>query len=241
MFKQKKQLPKKQSNFRVALEAICLALLVRSLLFEPFHIPSGSMKSGLLEGDFIIVSKFSYGYSKYSFPLGLAPIKERIFSKKPERGDVVVFRLPTNPKINYIKRLIGMPGDKIQLINGELYINDQLISKRENGYFIDKNLMIPQYQEILPNGKKYNILDQIANSVADDTPIYRVPQGHYFLMGDNRDNSQDSRFITKVGFVPEKNLIGRAKFIFMSTQDSLLKFWSWHENIRFNRIFAKIK
>ena len=244
MFRQKSKNKekKKQSNLRVAIEAIILALLVRSLLFEPFHIPSGSMKSGLLEGDFIIVSKFSYGYSKYSFPLGLMPIKERVFANKPERGDVVVFRLPTNTRINYIKRLIGLPGDKIQVIDGVLYVNNLEVAQKDAGVFIDNDgAIIKQYKETLASGRSYNILDKITNSRVDNTAIYDVPAEHYFFMGDNRDNSQDSRFLTKVGFVAEKNLVGEAKFIFMSSRDKLLKFWLWHKNIRFNRIFKKIE
>lgn len=240
--KQKINKKDQQSNFRIIAEAVILAMLVRSFLFEPFYIPSGSMKSGLMEGDFIIVSKFTYGFSKYSFPFGVVPIKERIFASKPDRGEVIIFRLPTNPKINYVKRLIGMPGDKIQLINGELYINEKIVAKQENGYFKDSNSdMIPQYKEILPNGKSYNILDKLVNSSVDNTPIYEVPEGYYFFLGDNRDNSQDSRFTDKVGFVAERNIVGKAKYIFMSSNASLLKFWLWHKNIRFNRIFTKVE
>ena len=230
-----------KSNLKTLVWALLIAGVIRSLFFEPFHIPSGSMKDTLLEGDFIIVSKSSYGYSKYSFPFAMFPIKNRVFFKKPNRGDVIVFRLPTNPRINYIKRLIGLPGDKIQIISGELYLNDKLVTKEFIGIFDDRiKGGMKKYKETLPNGKEYYVLDHVPNSLKDNTPSYIVPEGHYFFLGDNRDNSQDSRFLKEVGFVPEQNLVGRAKFIFMSSNDSLIKVWAWFKNIRFKRIFSTI-
>jgi len=230
------------ANLKIFVEAILIATIIRSFFFEPFHIPSGSMKDNLLEGDFIIVSKYTYGYSKYSFPFGIAPIEERVWADKPERGDVIVFRLPSNPRINYIKRLIGLPGDKIQMKNGRLFINDQAVPKEADGFYLDPDKgLIEKFVETLPEGKKYNVLDYVPNGAKDSTPVFEVPAGHYFFMGDNRDNSQDSRFLTKVGFVPERNLVGKARIIFMSSQGSLLKFWEWHRAIRFDRIFSKIE
>ncbi len=220
--------------------ALVLAVLIRSLLFEPFHIPSGSMKPGLLEGDYIFVSKFKYGYSRYSFPFGIPIIKNRIFDfKKPKRGEVVVFKLPSDNKTNYIKRLIGLPGDKILVKNNILYVNDveipreyigEYYDRREfwtslvfNEHLEDKNVKVLQKKEYDPMGDGYFI----------------VPEGHYFFMGDNRDNSLDSRF-KETGFVPYKNIIGEAKLIFFSKDDSLFKFWKWHKILRFQRFFKRI-
>jgi len=230
-------------NARLFAEAILIATIIRSFLFEPFHIPSGSMKDTLLEGDFIIVSKYTYGYSRYSFPFGIAPIKNRIWEGEgPERGDVIVFRLPSNPRINYIKRLIGLPGDKVQMQNGRLFINEQAVPKEADGFYLDKDKgLVERYIETLPNGKKYKVLDYVPNFPSDNTPIFEVPSDHYFFMGDNRDNSQDSRFLTKVGFVPKRNLVGKARFIFMSSEGSLLKFWEWHRSVRGSRVFSRIK
>jgi signal peptidase I len=219
-------------NIKIICYAAIIAGIIRSLLFEPFYIPSGSMKSDLLDGDFVIVSKSSYGYSKYSFPFAMIPFRGKVFFTEPKRGDVAVFRYPLNPKINYIKRLIGLPGDTVQIIGGRLYLNGELVNREYVGDFIDNNnLVLAQYRETLPSGKAYNITEQNDNSIKDNTPIYKVPQGHYFFLGDNRDNSQDSRFINQVGFVPKDHLIGRAKFIVMS----------WDRGIRFSRIFNIIK
>ncbi|HLD76870.1 MAG TPA: signal peptidase I [Rickettsiales bacterium] len=225
--------------------ALILAGLVRSFWFEPFHIPSGSMKPGLLVGDYIIVSKYSYGYSRYSFPFGFNFFEGRIFAKEPQRGQVVVFRYPPDPSINYVKRLIGLPGDSIQMRDGFLYINDKKIEKIADGKFFDEQITeipvnIKKFIEILPDGKKIETLDMQENSISDDTGIYKVPQGYYFMMGDNRDNSQDSRFLSYVGFVPQENLIGEARFIFFSTQDPLWQILKLHNSIRFERIFKKI-
>ncbi|MDA0901972.1 MAG: signal peptidase I [Proteobacteria bacterium] len=221
--------------------AIIFAAIVRSFLYEPFHIPSSSMKPTLLIGDYIFVSKYSYGYSKYSFPFSLNLFEGRIFEDSPQRGDAVVFRLPTNPSINYIKRVIGLPKDRIQMRDGQLYINDKAIEKAYIDEFIDQNqTAIPRFKELLPNAKEVMVLDQYSNSPQDNTGIYYVPEGHYFMMGDNRDNSQDSRYLTQVGFVPKENLIGKANIIFFSANDSIWKFWKWHKSIRFSRIFQNI-
>ena len=219
-------------NIKIICYAAIIAGIIRSLLFEPFYIPTGSMKSDLLDGDFVIVSKSSYGYSKYSFPFALIPFSGKVFFTEPERGDVAVFRYPANPKINYIKRLIALPGDMVQIVKGRLYLNGKLVAREYIGEFRDaNNMVLAQYKETLPSGKSYNILEQGDDNIKDNTPIYEVPEGHYFFLGDNRDNSQDSRFINHVGFVPKDHLIGKAKFIFMS----------WDRGIRFSRIFNIIK
>lgn len=239
--------PKPEAGFlKTLITALICAAIVRSFFFEPFHIPSSSMKPGLLIGDYIFVSKYSYGYSRYSFPFGVEFFKGRIFQTNPERGDVVVFRLPSDPSINYVKRLIGLPGDKIQMRDGTLYINELEVQKISNGYFYDtdslgENKEIPQFIETLPEGKMISTLDENPNTPQDNTGIYEVPQGYYFMMGDNRDNSQDSRFLTQVGFVPKENLVGKARVIFFSSEKNILQFWNWGHSIRFSRIFKKVQ
>ncbi len=229
------------SFFNTLIVAVVCATIMRSFFYEPFHIPSSSMKSNLLIGDYIFVSKFSYGYSKYSFPFSLNLFEGRIFESKPKRGDAVVFRLPSDPNINYIKRLIGLPGDKIQVIDGQVFINEIALAKEYIDDFIDEDgSKIKRFSEVLPEGKKIIVLDQYPDAPQDNTGIYIVPEGHYFMMGDNRDNSQDSRFLNAVGYVPEENLIGKAKIIFFSDQKSFWQFWTWYRDIRWGRIFKII-
>ncbi len=225
--------------------ALLCAGFVRSIFFEPFHIPSSSMKPGLLIGDYIFVAKYSYGYSRYSFPFGIDFFEGRIFEKnKPNRGDVAVFRLPTEPSINYIKRIIGLPNDQIQMRNGVLFINNIEVSKIANGVFSDNDeslkVEIRKFLETLPEGKTVETLDQNTETPQDNTGIYEVPAGHYFMMGDNRDNSQDSRFLSQVGYVPEENLVGKATLIFFSNSKPTWQFWNWTNSIRYNRIFTKV-
>lgn len=232
---------KKESFIKTLAIALALAMFVRSFFFEPFHIPSSSMKPGLLIGDYIFVSKFSYGYSRYSFPLGLNLFAGRIFENSPKRGDVAVFRLPTNPKINYIKRIIGLPGDKIQVRDGVLFINESEVPKTDDGFFAEEGYKeIGQFIESLPNDKDIAILDE-GTTAQDNTGIYQIPKDKYFMMGDNRDNSQDSRFLDHVGYVPKENLVGRANVIFFSNKKPTWQIWNWPTSIRFNRIFKRIK
>lgn len=234
--------------FRTAMIAVVLALLIRSLFYEPFNIPSGSMKPTLEIGDYIFVNKPAYGYSRYSFPFGLAPIAGRIWAKEPQRGDVVVFKLPTNTHIDYIKRVIGLPGDRIQVRSGRLYINDELVAREPMG--IEKETETPEgpvtmveYLETLPGGVIHHIYEESDDEVLDDTGVFEVPDGHYFMMGDNRDNSQDSRVTSLVGFVPLENIVGQADFIFFSTNGyaSLFEVWKWPWTIRYDRFFESIK
>ncbi len=237
--------------------AVIIASIFRSFLFEPFHIPSGSMKSNLLAGDYIFVSKYSYGYSKYSFPFSLPLFEGRIGSeKRPERGDIAVFRLPSNPSISYIKRIIGVAGDKIQIKNGVTYLNGNPLPLKFVDYYIDDETgdKIARYTEILPSGKEYVVLDQIKSDAginrgfdADNTEVYTVPEGHYFAMGDNRDNSTDSRYIDMsgslpVGMVPEENLVGEAKIIGFSIYGSVRfwQFWKLPFSFREGRFFKEI-
>lgn len=246
---EKKEKPKESKGelFRSLAVALVLALLFRSLAFEPFYIPSGSMKSTLLIGDYVFVSKYSYGYSRYSFPLGLPFFKGRAFDEKPQRGDIIVFKLPSNTSTNYIKRLIGLPGDKIQMLDGVLHINGEKIKKekrKDNFLDIDEEgnaVSIPSYVETLPNGVSYVVLDQKSDGDLDNTGVYEVPAGHYFFMGDNRDNSSDSRVLSSVGYVPEDHLVGPARWIFFSSGKSLLKFWAWPSSMRFERFFSFTK
>lgn len=241
----KQELTKKEMGFfKTLIIALVCAGFVRSFFFEPFYIPSGSMKPNLLIGDYIFVAKYSYGYSRYSFPFGLDLFDGRFWQKnEPQRGDVVVFRLPSNPKINYIKRLVGLPGDRIQMIDGTLYINEQKIEKEYEGIFTDDDsgigIPIRKFVETLPNNKKFAVLDQ-SKTVQDITGIYEVPQGHYFMMGDNRDNSQDSRYLDLVGYVPEENLVGRASIIFFSASKPVWQIWNWGHSIRFERLINLI-
>jgi len=197
------------------------AITFRSFAYEPFHIPSGSMKNNLLIGDYIFISKFSYGYSHYSFPLGLIKFNGRVFDSPPQRGDIIVFRPPGRPDDDFIKRLIGLPGDRIQMRDGLLYINDKPVEKEYVGEWTDKDLpaadaVLKQYKETLPEGKSFLTLYKDEITSADNTKVFVVPQGHYFMMGDNRDNSQDSRFVDPVGFVPAENIVGRADLILFS-------------------------
>jgi signal peptidase I len=191
---------------------LILAVIVRTFLFQPFNIPSGAMMPTLLIGDYFFVSKYSYGYSHYSLPLSPPLFTGRIFGHEPSRGDVVVFRLPKDDSTDYIKRVIGLPGDKIQMIDGLLHINGTPVKRERISDFID----VKRWRETLPNGMSYETLDLQDNGFLDNTQVYEVPAGHYFMMGDNRDNSTDSRVLSQVGYVPFTNLVGGAARIFYS-------------------------
>ena len=204
------------------------------------------MKPNLLVGDFIFVSKYSYGFSKHSLPFSIPLIPGKIFSNTPERGDVVVFKTPENNRTDYIKRVIGLPGDKIEIKNGIIFINGSEILRKKLNDFIDtdnktSNKRVRMYNEYFFN-KEINILDITDNGIADNTQLFNVPENHFFVMGDNRDNSQDSRFIRTVGFIPYENLVGKAQFIFFSLENArFLQIWKWPNSIRYERIFQKIQ
>ncbi len=213
--------------------AVLIAVVVRVVLFEPFNIPSGSMYPTLLEGDYLFVSKYSYGYSRYSFPFGLAPFEGRIWEDPVERGDVAVFRKPPQNETDYIKRIIGLPGDTIQVVGGVLWINGMPVLRER---IEDFEGGIPQYVETLPNGREHRILEKDGDRGSNDnTRVFTVPEGYYFAMGDNRDNSSDSRVI---GPIPAANLIGRAEILFFSHDSSaaLWEVWKWPFAIRYGRL-----
>lgn len=235
-----------KSFFSTLILALFFAGIIRSFLFEPFHIPSGSMKPNLLVGDYIIVSKYTYGYSRYSFPFGFKIFEGRkMQSRQPKRGDVVVFRLPQNPSINYIKRIVGLPGDTIQMRGGILYINEHKIDKKASGVFAEnaENDLPTQIEQSLEtiDGTSFKTIDLYKGAPQDDTGLYDVPEGHYFMMGDNRDNSQDSRFLEQLGFVPEENIVGKARFIFFSSSKPIWQFWNLGHSVRTDRIFKTIE
>jgi signal peptidase I len=228
--------------------AVVFALVVRTFLFEPFNIPSGSMVPTLLVGDYLFVSKYTYGYSKHSFPFSPSLFSGRIFQSEPERGDVAVFKLPTDNKTDYIKRIVGLPGDRIQMISGILHVNGTPVIRRriadfEVGSPGRRGAKAVQYREVLPGGVTHPIIEMERDSgYLDNTAVYAVPKGHYFMMGDNRDNSQDSRVLDKVGFVPAENLVGKAQFLFFSTNGTarLWEVWKWPFTIRYGRLFNTI-
>jgi len=233
---------------RVVIHALILALLVRTLFFQPFNIPSGSMKSTLLIGDYLFVSKYSYGYSKYSFPFNLDLFSGRIWADPPERGDVVVFKKPSDTSVDYIKRLIGLPGDQIQMINGGLHLNGKAVERKRIEDFTETDSFgnkrrVARFEETLPNGAVYTTLDLRKNGYLDNTQVFKVPAGHYFMMGDNRDNSSDSRVLNDVGYVPFDNLVGRAEILFFSVNSSakLWQVWRWPAAIRWGRLFNSVE
>ncbi|MDA0763517.1 MAG: signal peptidase I [Proteobacteria bacterium] len=224
-----------------------IAIIFRSIFFEPFNIPSGSMIPTLLVGDYLFVSKYSYGYSKYSFPFGVVPINDRIFDKSPERGDVIVFRKPGDESIDYIKRLVGLPNDTIQVKEGILFINGKSVNRIKANIGTMKNIngnqqTLIEYKETFEGSEYHKIIEYSDIDNFDDTIEFKVPKDHFFFMGDNRDNSRDSRS-SEVGFVPKKNLIGKAQIIFFShdSSASFYEFWKWHKSIRFSRIGEAIK
>jgi signal peptidase I len=230
--------------------AVFVAVIFRSFFFQPFSIPSGSMKPTLLIGDFLFVSKYAYGWSQYSFPFSFPKFNGRLMGKQPERGDVVVFKLPTDTGKDYVKRLIGLPGDKVQIVRGHLFVNGKMLPYETKEAFVENNIpqgkekRLPkcvnepaplggacikyQFRESFPSGKSYNVLNSDDNfGGADNTGEYLVPEGYYFFMGDNRDNSTDSRYTRHVGMVAYKNLIGRAELIFLSSEGRAFAFWKW--------------
>jgi signal peptidase I len=232
---------------RVVLQAILIALGIQTLLFQSFNIPSGSMKGTLLVGDYLFVSKYSYGYSHYSLPLSPPLFSGRIFGIEPQHGDVVVFRLPKDGATDYIKRVIGLPGDRIQMIDGLLHINGVPVKRERVADFIDDEKggaeRVRRWRETLPNGVSYETLDLQDNGYLDDTEEYLVPPGHYFMMGDNRDDSADSRVPTAVGYVPFENLIGKAQIVFFSigNGEPAWHIWSWPRSVRWSRLFTIVK
>jgi signal peptidase I len=221
--------------------ALLIAGVIRSFLFQPFNIPSGSMEDTLQIGDYLFVSKSTYGFSRYSFPFGLIPFEGRFFvTSEPERGDIVVFKFPPDNSTDYIKRLIGLPGDRIQMRGGVLYINDVAVPKEKVEDYIEtigeETRNVPRYRETLPNGVSYEVLDRDPQGNLDETQVFVVPEGHYFMMGDNRDNSADSR--VDVGYVPFENFVGKAQIIFFSTDGSarIWEVWKWPFAIRYDRL-----
>ena len=235
-------------NIKTLIIALVIAIIIRSLLFQPFYIPSSSMEPTLLVGDRIFVSKYTYGFSKHSFPFSPPVSNKRIFNSKPDYGDLIVFKTPADNRTDFIKRLIGFPGDEIQFINGELHLNKKKIIREEikEKFQIkcgEKINEVISYIEILPNGKRYLAVYNKTGSMMN-TDSYVVPDKHYFFLGDNRDCSRDSRFLSSVGYVHEDNLVGKAQIIFFSNdtnKGSFFKFWNWSNSIRFDRFFKKLK
>ena len=231
---------------KTVLYAGLIAIGIRTIAFEPFNIPSGSMMSTLLVGDYLLVSKFSYGYSHFSLPLAPNLFQGRIFGSLPTRGDVAVFRNPKKVDEDYIKRIVGLPGDRIQMRGGRLYINGTLCQTQPEGDYTDEDahLIVRQYRETLPNGVQHDILKQTDEGQQNNTPEFRVPENHVFAMGDNRDNSLDSRFMDKgIGFVPTENLIGRAEVLFfsVSAQRPWYEVWEWPFEIRWTRLLKIVR
>ena len=234
-------------NLKTLIYALIIAIIIRSFFIQPFYIPSSSMEPTLLVGDRLFVTKYSYGYSKHSFPFSPSIFESRIFFSKPNRGDVVVFKTPTDNRTDYIKRLIGLPGDQIQFIDSNLYLNNSEIlksitSKNDKIFCGEQTLDVFSFEEKLPNGKIYKTVYS-KNFSYQNSDIFIVPKDHYFYLGDNRDCSKDSRFLSSVGYVHKDNLVGKAQFIFFSSDKSisnLFVFWKWHKSIRFNRFLKKI-
>ena len=238
------------SNLKALFWALIIAGFIRSFIVEPFKIPSGSMKPNLLVGDFLFVSKWDYGYSRYSFPFGLPLFDGKLLEKSPKRGDIIVFKLPTKESINYVKRLVAMPGETIKISEGMIYVKKKgdnvfkmYSQKLMEPFFDDQyNADIIRLQENNTN-RNYEILNLSNNSMLDNTNEFLVPNGYYFFMGDNRDNSSDSRDTRNtVGFVPKENIIGKVRFIFLSidTQFKLIKIYSIFNHLRYERFFKKI-
>jgi signal peptidase I len=225
-----------------------IAVVIRTFLFQPFFIPSGSMENTLLIGDYLFIEKFSYGYSRYSFPFGGWPLGGMTHGRFPalsvDRGDVVVFKTPTDNSTDFIKRVIGVPGDRIQMINDVLYLNDKPVARQKIEDFVGtldgEDGHWTQYRETLPGGKSYVVLDKVTDGPLDSTEVFTVPAGHYFMMGDNRDNSLDSR--ADVGYVPAENLEGKAVFRFFSTDGSahIWEIWKWPFAVRYSRLFTLV-
>jgi signal peptidase I len=234
-------------TIKTVVYAVVIAFGVRTFAYEPFNIPSGSMIPTLLVGDYLFVSKFSYGYSRYTVAFGAPLFDGRLFFTKPERGDVAVFKLPRDNKTDYIKRIVGLPGDRIQVINGILHINGESVKRDRVEDFVTtdqfgRQVRVAQYIETLPNGRKHHIIEESDSGSLDNTQVYVVPENHFFAMGDNRDNSLDSRVNSMVGFVPVENLVGRAEFLFFSIDEGthFWEIWKWPLAVRFSRIFEGV-
>jgi signal peptidase I len=233
-------------NLKTIVYAGLIAIAVRTFAFEPFNIPSGSMIPTLLVGDYLFVSKYSYGYSRFSFPFSPPLFSGRVFSSLPTRGDIVVFKLPRDNSTDYIKRVIGLPGDTVQMKEGQLYINGKEVERQPAGEYEAEGdgprMLLHRYMETLPNGVSHYILKSSDDGPLDNTQEYRVPEGYVFAMGDNRDNSLDSRVLNAVGYIPVENLVGRAEFLFFSVdaQEPLWAFWDWPFEIRWSRLFHPI-
>ncbi|WP_127142780.1 signal peptidase I [Pelagibacterium montanilacus] len=230
----------------ILVQALLIALVFRTLAFEPFSIPTASMQSNLLIGDYILASKYSYGYSRYSLPYTEMPFRGRLLGNTPERGDMAVFR-PVPQTDNYVKRVIGLPGDTIQVIEGILHINGEPVERESIGRIedVDSNgltLPVSAYRETLPNGVSYTIQEVSDSAQFDNTAAYQVPPGHYFMMGDNRDRSLDSRSLNSVGYVPFENFVGKAQWRFFSIEGNIppWQIWRWPGSVRWDRMFTSV-
>ena len=233
-------------NFKTLFYALIIAIIIRSLLLQPFYIPSSSMEPTLLVGDRLFVTKYSYGYSKHSFPFSPPILNKRIFSSQPKRGDVIVFKTPVDNRTDYIKRLIGLPGDTIQFIDSNIYINNveilkSRISKNDKIFCGNQTIDVFTFEESISNDKIHKTV-YMKNFPFQNSDLFKVPNDHYFFLGDNRDCSKDSRFLSSVGYVHKDNLVGKAQFIFFSLENSrFLQIWKWPNSIRYERIFQKIQ
>lgn len=242
-FKEKKESSSIKKNLVSLFYAVLAALVIRSFLYEPFSIPSGSMYPNLKVGDYLFVSKFSYGFSKHSLPFSVPIIPERIFSKEPKRGEIVVFKTPEDNKTDYIKRVIGLPGDTLEMKNNLIFINDTKIKIKTINTEQYKSFNVKKNSEILPNNLSYEVYEFEKTFDGLNTNNFskiKIPKDNFFVLGDNRDNSQDSRFI---GLIPRENLIGRAEIVVVSFDTdigSLFKFWTWFSALRKDRLFVSL-